>query len=77
MFKNWQLIKNPQFLSNPHESLGKLLPHEVINYTKLYEDWIKIVESFLMANFQFFLTQTLQRVDQCASRIPKKYCMKY
>ena len=38
MFKNWPLIKNPQFLANPFETLGKLLPHEVINFTKFHED---------------------------------------
>ena len=49
-FKNWLLTKNPQFFSNPHETLGKLLPHEVIIFTKCHEYWIKIVDFLLMAN---------------------------
>ena len=50
-FKNWPLMKNPQILSNPHENLGKLLPHEEIIFTKFREDLTKIVEFLLMANF--------------------------
>ena len=61
-FKNWPLIKHPQFLSNSHETLRELLPHEVIIFTKFHEDWKKIVYFLSMANFvtcAFFLAQTL------------------
>ena len=36
--KNWPLVKNPQFLSNPHETWSKWLTHEVIIFTKFHED---------------------------------------
>ena len=50
-FKNWPLIKNPQFLSNPYETWWKWLTHEVINFTKFHEDWTKIVDSLWMVDF--------------------------
>ena len=50
-FKNWPIIKNPQFLSYPHEIWWKWLPHEVIIFTKFHEDRTKIVDFLLMANF--------------------------
>ena len=46
-FKSWSLIKNSQFLSNPHETLS----HEIIIFTKFHEDWTKIVDFLLMSNF--------------------------
>ena len=49
-FRNWSLVKNLQFLSNPHETWLKWLPHELILFTKFHEDWTKIVEFLLMAN---------------------------
>ena len=51
MFKDWPLIKNPQFLSYPHETWWKWLPHEVIIFTKFHKDWTKYVIFSLMANF--------------------------
>ena len=48
-FKNWPMIKNPQFSS--HETWWKLLPHEVIIFTKFHEDRTKIKNFLLMANF--------------------------
>ena len=54
MFKNWQLIKNPHFLSNPHETLSKCLLHEVIIFTKFHEDRRKI-QDFLLNGLFFFL----------------------
>ena len=36
--KNWPLVKNPQFVSNPHETSSKWLTHEVIIFTKFHED---------------------------------------
>ena len=62
MFKNWPLVTNLQFLSNPHEIWLQWLPHEVINFPKFQEDWTKIVDFLLMANFwkcPVFLLQTL------------------
>ena len=50
-FKNQPLIRNPQFLSYPHETWWKWLPHEVIIFTKFHEDRTKIVGFLLMANF--------------------------
>merc|ERR1712020_299721 len=49
--QNWPLVKNPQFLSYPHETWSKLLPHEVIILTKFHEDRTKIVDFLLMSNF--------------------------
>ena len=49
--KDCRLIKNSQFLSNPFETLGKLLPHEEIIFTKFHEDWTKIMDFSLMTNF--------------------------
>ena len=45
-------MKNPKFMSNPCETLGKLLPHEVINFPKFQEDWTKKVDFYI--NGQFF-----------------------
>ena len=50
-FKNWPLMKNPQFLSYPHETWWKWLPHEAIILTKFHKDWTKIVDFLLMAYF--------------------------
>ena len=50
-FKNWPLIKNPQFLSNLHETWWKWLSHEAIIFTKFHKDWTKIMDFLLMANF--------------------------
>ena len=61
-FQKLAINKNPQFLSYPHETWWKWLPHEVIILTKFYEDRTKIVDFLLMANYwvcsNFFL-QTL------------------
>ena len=40
-------MKNPQFMSNPQETWGMLLPHKVINFPKFPEDWTKIVDFFI------------------------------
>ena len=50
-FKYCPIIKNPQFLSYPHETRRKWLPHKVIIFTKFHEGRIKIVDFLLMANF--------------------------
>ena len=46
------LMKNPQFLSNFYETYTKLLPHEVIIFTKFHKDWTKIVDFLLMTDFR-------------------------
>ena len=52
MLKNCPLIKNPQFLSNLHETWWKWLSHEAIIFTKFHKDWTEIVDfSLLIANF--------------------------
>ena len=51
MLKNWPLVKNPQFSSYPHETWWKWLPQEIIVFTNFHEDWTKIVDFLLMANF--------------------------
>ena len=64
-FKNWLLVKNPQFLSNPNETWWKYLSHEVTILTKFHEDWRKDVDFLLNVNFwmwALFLTQTLERI---------------
>ena len=51
-------------MSNSHETLGNLLPHEVIIFTKFHEDWTKIVDFYQWSIFEcvrFFLTQTLPK----------------
>ena len=40
--KNWPSIKNPQFLSNPNETLGKWLSQELIIFNKFHEDRTKM-----------------------------------
>ena len=55
-FKNWPLIKNPQFLSNHHETRGKWLPHEVIIFTKFHKDRTKIMDFFIILSFDFFFS---------------------
>ena len=50
-FKNWPLVKNPHLLSNTHETWSKWLPQEMIIFAKFYEDWTKIVDILLTANF--------------------------
>ena len=55
-------MKNPQFLSNPNDTVGKWLPHKVIIFFKFHEDWTKIVDFYYWPSFEFvwfFLTQTL------------------
>ena len=50
----------------PNETWWKLLPHEVIIFTKFYEDWTKNVDFLLMANFwtwALFFTQTLFHLE--------------
>ena len=49
--KNWPLVKNPQFLSNPHETLSKWSTHEVNIFTKFHEDQTRIVDFLPMVNF--------------------------
>ena len=49
--KNWPLVKNQQFFSNPNETWWKWLSHEAIIFTKFHEDWTKIVDFLLMAKF--------------------------
>ena len=38
-------------MSNPHETFGESLSHEVIIFTKFHEVWTKMLHFFLMANF--------------------------
>ena len=44
-------VKNPHLLSNPHENWSKLLPHEMIIFTKFQEEWTKIVDFLQTDNF--------------------------
>ena len=44
-------LKDPHFLYYLHETLWKWFPHEMIIFTKFYEDWGKNVDFLLMANF--------------------------
>ena len=50
--QNWLLMKNLQFLSNFHETLSKDHINEIVNWTKFGQDWIKIVDFLLIANFE-------------------------
>ena len=67
-FKYCWKIKNPQFLSYPHETWQKYSPHEVIIFTKFHEDRTKIVDFLSMANFWkcpvLFLQTLLYRLDE-------------
>ena len=61
-FKNWPLMKNPHFLSYPHETLWKWSPHELIIFTNFHEDRTKIVVFLSMVNLWIcliFFPQTL------------------
>ena len=70
-FKSWPIVKSPQFLSNPHETWWKWLPHEVIIFTKLGTwELNKTVDFSLMAYFWAwvcFLFQTLVTASYCES----------
>ena len=62
MLKNWLLIKDPRFLSNAYETWRKRLSREAIIFTKFNDDWTKILDFLLLANFWMFavfFTQTL------------------
>ena len=59
--QNWPLVRNPQFLSCPHKTWWKWLPHGINIFIKHHEDRIKIVDFSLMAKFWMcivFFTQT-------------------
>ena len=45
-------MKNLQFLFNFDETLPKVPINEVVNWTKYGQDWIKIVDFSLIANFE-------------------------
>ena len=49
--KNWLFVKVLQFSPNLYETWSRLTPHELIILTKFHEDWAKIVELLLIANF--------------------------
>ena len=63
LFKNWPLIKNPQFLSYPHKSWWKWLPQKMINFTEFHEkrkrNWGFFINCQLLNVSQFFFPQTL------------------
>ena len=44
-------MKNLQFLFNFDETLPKVPINEVVNWSKFGQDWTKIVEFSLIANF--------------------------
>ena len=50
--KNWPSMRNPQFLSYPHETWWKWSSHEVIIFTKFHEDKAKIVDFLLWLIFE-------------------------
>ena len=50
--QNWLLMKNLQFWSNFDETLSNVPKNEVVNWTKFGQDWTKIVDFSLIANFE-------------------------
>ena len=50
--QNWLLMKNLQFWSNFDETLSIVPINEVVNWTKFGQDWTKIVDLSLIANFE-------------------------
>ena len=50
--KEWPLVKNSQFLPNPHENWVKYSPFEVIIFPKFHKNWAKIVD-FLPGHSDF------------------------
>ena len=40
-------VKNPQFFSNPDETLGKYSSYEVIIFPKFQKNWAKVVNFYL------------------------------
>ena len=49
IFKNWPLVKNPHFLSYPHEIQQKYSSYEVLIFTKFQEN--RTVDFLLIGNF--------------------------
>ena len=45
-------MKNLQFWSNFDETLSNVPKNEVVNWTKFGQDWTKIVDFSLIANFE-------------------------
>lgn len=50
MFKNLLMVKLQHFLSYPHEPWWKISSHDVIIFSKLYENKKSIVDFLLLAN---------------------------
>ena len=50
--QNVLLMKNLQFLFNFDETLSKSPKIEIVNWTKFGQDWTKIVDFSLIANFE-------------------------
>ena len=67
--QTWLLMKNLQFLLNFDETLSKDLINEAVNLTKFGQDWIKIVDFLLIANFDaspvFYATVSSRRSCRC------------
>ena len=49
--KNWPLVRNPQFQSDFAETLGLSSTREHLIILKFQQNWTKIVDFLLMANF--------------------------
>ena len=45
------LLKHPQFLPNPNETLSKCGTHEDLILTKFRNDWVKIVDVLIKSYF--------------------------
>ena len=50
-FKDWPSVKHPCFWFYSNETWWKWLLHEAIIFTKFHEDWTKVADFLLMANF--------------------------
>ena len=50
-FNNWPMKRNPQFLSNPHETWWKCSPPVMIVFIKFHGERPKFVDFLLMPNF--------------------------
>ena len=49
--KNWQLVKNQQFLSNQADIQATLPTHELIILNKFHNDWQEIVDFLVIMRF--------------------------
>ena len=69
-------MKNLQFLFNFDETLPKVPINEVVNWSKFGQDWTKIVEFSLIANFDaslIFYESVSINLDETLKHIESRF----